>query len=67
MAPIPDPRLQQLAAVVDAKKITPAAVRVVDVPGTGAQLLGNLRAVDALFAVADGCRERATRTRISRR
>src|SRR6185436_21133586 len=28
--------------------------RVVDVPGTGAQLLGNLRAVDALFAVADG-------------
>jgi ribosome-binding ATPase YchF (GTP1/OBG family) len=54
MAPIPDPRLQQLAEVVDAKKITPAAVRVVDVPGTGAQLLGNLRAVDALFAVADG-------------
>jgi ribosome-binding ATPase YchF (GTP1/OBG family) len=29
-------------------------VRVVDVPGTGAQLLGNLRQVDALFAVADG-------------
>jgi ribosome-binding ATPase YchF (GTP1/OBG family) len=54
MAPIPDPRLQQLADVVDAKKITPASVRVVDVPGTGAQLLGNLRAVDALFAVADG-------------
>jgi ribosome-binding ATPase YchF (GTP1/OBG family) len=54
MAPIPDPRLQQLADVVHAKKITPAAVRVVDVPGTGAQLLGNLRAVDALFAVADG-------------
>jgi ribosome-binding ATPase YchF (GTP1/OBG family) len=54
MAPIPDPRLQQLADVVHAKKITPASVRVVDVPGTGAQLLGNLRAVDALFAVADG-------------
>ena len=54
MAPIPDPRLQQLANVVHAKKVTPASVRVVDVPGTGAQLLGNLRAVDALFAVADG-------------
>jgi ribosome-binding ATPase YchF (GTP1/OBG family) len=54
MAPIPDPRLQQLADVVDAKKVTPAAVRVVDVPGTGTQLLGNLRAVDALFAVTDG-------------
>jgi ribosome-binding ATPase YchF (GTP1/OBG family) len=54
MAPIPDPRLQQLAEVVDAKKVTPAAVRVVDVPGTGAQLLGNLRQVDALFAVMDG-------------
>ena len=54
MAPIPDPRLQQLADVVAAKKVTPAAVRVVDVPGTGAQLLGNLRQVDALFAVADG-------------
>jgi ribosome-binding ATPase YchF (GTP1/OBG family) len=54
MAPIPDLRLQQLAAVVDAKKVTPAAVRLVDVPGTGAQLLGNLRAVDALVAVTDG-------------
>jgi ribosome-binding ATPase YchF (GTP1/OBG family) len=54
MAPIPDPRLQQLAEVVEAKKVTPASVRVVDVPGTGAQLLGNLRQVDALFAVVDG-------------
>jgi ribosome-binding ATPase YchF (GTP1/OBG family) len=39
---------------VDAKKVTPAAVRVVDVPGTGAALLGNLRQVDALLAVIDG-------------
>ena len=54
MAPIPDPRLQQLAQVVQAKKVTPAAVRVVDVPGTGAALLGNLRQVDALLAVLDG-------------
>ncbi len=35
-------------------KITPAAVRVVDVPGTGPQLLGNLRQVDALLVVLDG-------------
>jgi ribosome-binding ATPase YchF (GTP1/OBG family) len=54
MAPIPDERLDQLARVVAAKKITPAAVRVVDVPGTGAALLGNLRQVDALLAVLDG-------------
>jgi ribosome-binding ATPase YchF (GTP1/OBG family) len=54
MAAIPDERLQQLAGVVQAKKVTPAAVRVVDVPGTGAALLGNLRQVDALLAVLDG-------------
>jgi hypothetical protein len=34
--------------------VTPAAIRVVDVPGTGAQLLGNIRQVDAILAVADG-------------
>ena len=54
MAPIADERLEQVAAVVGAKKVTPAAVRVVDVPGTGATLLGNLRQVDALLAVLDG-------------
>jgi ribosome-binding ATPase len=54
MAQIADPRLEQLAEVVHAKKVTPAAVRVVDVPGTGAALLGNLRQVDALLAVLDG-------------
>src|SRR5262245_5069371 len=54
MAQIEDPRLQQLAEVVHAKKVTPAAVRVVDVPGTGTALLGNLRQVDALLAVLDG-------------
>ena len=42
------------ADVVHAKKVTPAAVRVVDVPGTGAALLGNLRQDDALLAVLDG-------------
>ena len=54
MAQVGDPRLRRVAEVVGAKKVTPAAVRVVDVPGTGAQLLGNLRQVDALLAVLDG-------------
>src|SRR5881296_3839121 len=54
MAPITDDRLGQLAGVVNAKKVTPAAIRVQDVPGTGPALLGNLRQVDALLAVTDG-------------
>jgi ribosome-binding ATPase YchF (GTP1/OBG family) len=54
MATIADDRLAGLAALVGARKVTPAAIRVVDVPGTGAQLLGNLRQVDALLAVLDG-------------
>jgi GTP-binding protein YchF len=54
MAAIPDPRLQQLAEVVHARKVTPAAVRVVEVRGTGPALLGNLRQVDALLVVLDG-------------
>src|ERR1700675_4648092 len=54
MAAIPDPRLQQLAEVVHARKITPAAVRVVEVRGTGPALLGNLRQVDALLVGVDG-------------
>jgi ribosome-binding ATPase YchF (GTP1/OBG family) len=51
MAPIADPRLEPVASVENARKITPAAIRVVDVPGTGPQLLGNLRQVDALLMV----------------
>ena len=54
MAQIPDERLDRLAEAVGARKVTPAAVRVVDVPGTGPQLLGNLRQVDALLVVLDG-------------
>jgi ribosome-binding ATPase len=54
MAPIADERLERVAAVERARKATPAAVRVVDVPGTGPALLGNLRRVDALLAVLDG-------------
>jgi ribosome-binding ATPase len=54
MAAIPDERLEQVARLVGSRKLTPAAIRVVDVPGTGPQLLGNLRQVDALLAVLDG-------------
>ena len=54
MAAIPDPRLQQLAEVVHARKVTPASIRVVEVRGTGPELLGKLRQVDALFVVLDG-------------
>jgi ribosome-binding ATPase len=54
MAQIPDERLDRLAALVGARKVTAATIRVVDVPGTGPQLLGNLRQVDALLAVVDG-------------
>jgi len=54
VAQVADERLPQLAQAVKAKKVTPATVRVVDVPGTGAQLLGNLRQVDALLVVVDG-------------
>ena len=54
MAQIPDDRLEQVARTVQARKVTPAAVRVVDVPGTGPQLLGNLRQVDALLVALDG-------------
>ena len=54
MASIADDRLEALAALVGARKITPATIRVVDVPGTGPALLGGLRQVDAIVAVADG-------------
>src|SRR5579859_278254 len=54
MAAIPDSRLQQLADVVRARKVTPAAIRVVEVRGTGPELLGKLRQVDALLVVLDG-------------
>ena len=54
VATIPDERLDQLADVVGSRKTTPAAIRVVDVPGRGGTLLGGLRQSDALLAVADG-------------
>jgi ribosome-binding ATPase YchF (GTP1/OBG family) len=54
MAPIADERLGALAEVVHARKITPATIRVQDVPGAGEAQLGNLRQVDALLVVLRG-------------
>jgi ribosome-binding ATPase YchF (GTP1/OBG family) len=53
VAPIAEERLDQVAAVIGSPKVTPATVRIVEVPGTGAAMLGNLRQVDALLAVVD--------------
>jgi ribosome-binding ATPase len=54
MAAIPDPRLNRVAEAIKPRKVTPAAIRVVEVRGTGPELLGNLRQVDALLVVLDG-------------
>lgn len=54
MAPIADERLDALAKVVSARKITHATIRVQDVPGAGEAQLGNLRQVDALLVVLRG-------------
>ena len=54
VAVIADDRVEQLAAVVGSKKVTPAAIRVVDVPGASTEIPGDLRRVDALLAVVDG-------------
>lgn len=54
MAPITDDRLDALADVVHARKVTPATIRVQDVPGAGEAQLGNLRQVDALLVVVRG-------------
>jgi ribosome-binding ATPase YchF (GTP1/OBG family) len=52
VAPIADARLQQLAEVVKARKVTPATIRVQDIPGSSQ--LGALRQVDALLVVVRG-------------
>jgi len=54
VATIPDDRLDRLAALIGSRKVTPAAIRVVDVPGKGGALVGGLRQSDALLAVAGG-------------
>jgi ribosome-binding ATPase YchF (GTP1/OBG family) len=52
MAPIADDRLQRLAEVVKARKVTAATIRVQDIPGSSQ--LGALRQVDALLVVVRG-------------
>jgi ribosome-binding ATPase YchF (GTP1/OBG family) len=59
VAVIPDDRLERLAALTGSPKVTPAAIRVVDIPGTGMDVPGGLRQADALLAVADGFSEGA--------
>src|ERR671925_2301548 len=54
MAKAPDERLEQVAAVTRSAKATPAAIRVLDVPGTEAALLGGLRQGGALLGVLNG-------------
>ena len=51
MAPIPDARLERVAQVVGSPKVTHAALRIVDVPGSEAAALGGVRGCDALVAV----------------
>jgi ribosome-binding ATPase len=53
MAQIADDRLDAVTRADGSAKATLATIRVQDVPGTGAALLGNLRRVDALLCVAD--------------
>jgi ribosome-binding ATPase YchF (GTP1/OBG family) len=47
-------RLEPLARIESSAKITPVALEVVDVPGSGPTLLGNLRQTEALLGVVDG-------------
>ena len=54
VAVVPDERLARLAELVGSKKVTPAAIRVVDVPGTSVDVPGELRQANALLAVVDG-------------
>jgi len=54
MAPIADGRLEKVAVVIGSPKVVHAAILVVDVPGTGPALLGNLRQVDAVLGIVDG-------------
>jgi ribosome-binding ATPase YchF (GTP1/OBG family) len=53
VAHLPDPRLEEVAAVIGSPKSTPAALRVLDAAGTGPAHLNNLREAHALLAVLD--------------
>ncbi|MGI9952782.1 redox-regulated ATPase YchF [Moorellaceae bacterium AZ2] len=62
-APIPDPRLDFLASLYRPRKITPATLEVIDVPGftpgAGASFLAAVREVDALIHVVRAFRDEA--------
>jgi ribosome-binding ATPase YchF (GTP1/OBG family) len=51
VAVIPDDRIERLGRLLGSRKTTPAAIRVVDVPATSADVPGGLRQADALLAV----------------
>jgi ribosome-binding ATPase len=51
VAPIPDERLGEVAAVEGSSKLTPATLELIDVPGTAEAQLGGVRRADALLAV----------------
>jgi len=61
LAPVPDTRLDRLAALYHPRKVTPAQLQVVDVPGLSRQetggpnrFLNDVRLVDALVHVVRG-------------
>ena len=54
MASVAEGRLEEVARVIGSHKVVHAAMRILDAPGTGAALLGNLRETEALLAVVDG-------------
>lgn len=61
VAPVPDPRLMVISQFIPTKKITPATIRMVDIPGLtrgssegkggAGQFLANVREVDAICHV----------------
>jgi hypothetical protein len=61
VVPVPDPRMQRIAAIIQPEKVTPATLRVVDIAGLvkgasqgeglGNQFLAHIRGVDALAMV----------------
>jgi hypothetical protein len=63
VAAVPDERLAQIAEIIGSAKTTPAAIRVLDAPGTGPAHLGVLRQADALLALTDGFSTGADPTR----
>jgi len=61
IVPVPDPRLDQLASMIESEKILPATVEILDIAGLvrgaskgeglGNQFLGHIRSVDAVLHV----------------